>query len=60
MPGVRRRRPLHQWKTGVPHDTLSGRFKPDQPGVYTFAVRVEQLSNGAKSEYSPALSITVT
>jgi plastocyanin len=46
------------WKTGV--TTLSAKFKPSDPGTYSFRALLRDSASGAKSKFSPVIKITVS
>ncbi|HET7868734.1 MAG TPA: hypothetical protein VFM85_00215 [Actinomycetota bacterium] len=45
------------WRTGI--TSKSVRFKPKASGTWSFRSRLRKTSNGAKSGWSPARSISV-
>jgi plastocyanin len=46
------------WRTGI--TAKSATFKPSSSGTWSFRSRLRKTSNGAKSGWSPARSVTVT
>jgi plastocyanin len=51
---------FHTFKSGVPHDVFSGKFKPTQPGTYKFKSQLVRVSTGQASGFSPPVTITVS
>jgi plastocyanin len=46
------------WQTGV--TTMSAKFKPMDPGTYSFRALLRNSASGAKSKFSPVVKITVS
>jgi plastocyanin len=51
---------FHNWKASVSHTKLHAKFVPTQPGTYIFRARLERISTGEESGYSPPKSITAS
>lgn len=51
---------FHDWMTNVPHNVLSGKFKPTQVGTYKFHSDLVRISTGVASGFSPALTVKIS
>jgi plastocyanin len=51
---------FHTFMSDVPHDILSAKFKPTQPGTYKFKSQLVRISSGQASGFSSPVTIKVS